>query len=304
MPAVHLLDIEKAVTEWAWNEYVDTENRKQKKLRKKEEKNKGMYVGVTIDWSDVKFHDETKWPRIDQEMFDENENKESGGSGEASSQLTGLKKDLSQNPDQGATHASILFHTKFTNNTEDDQDYTMKTEKTTTSTCSTEIENSWSKSWELGVTLKTPGEIFEANAGYSREVSLTKTEGETFEESLTWGVESQIKVKSQNIAEAQLVVNEKKYSGDFVVMTTISGMVYVSFTEIRDNNSIIKATGNEFYDIIKWYIDRERRKARVYEYVNFKDTDEGQYIEVTTKGKCKFRFGIKQEVVVHQTPIG
>ncbi len=39
----------------------------------------------------------------------------------------------------------------------------------------------------MSLNLKTPGEIFEANAGYSRELSLSNTSGETLEEELTWG---------------------------------------------------------------------------------------------------------------------
>lgn len=299
MPPVKFLDFEKAVKEWAWHEYADTENKKQKKLRGKEEKNPGMYVGMHIDWSEVKFTDDTRWPRLESINFDENENKAEGG--KVQENLDGLKADDSLRPDHGAIHASILFQTKFTNNTGDDQEYTMKTEKTTTSTCSTEIENGWTKTWEMGINLKTPCEVFEANAGYSREVSLSKTDGETFEESLSWGVESQIKVKSNHIAEAQLVVNEKKYSGDFVVTTVVQGMVYISFTDVRDNNSILKATGHEMVNIIKWFLDRERRKGRTYEFVQ--TDEENEIVTVTTKGRCKFRFGIKQEVVVHQKKI-
>jgi len=117
-------------------------------------------------------------------------------------------------PDVGYSHANILFQTKFVNNTKDPQEYTMRTEKTTRSSCSTSIETTFTN-------LKTPCEVFEASAGYSREQSLTNSDGETLEEELTWGVESLIKVKAEHVAEAQLVVDEKKYAGDFVIETTI-----------------------------------------------------------------------------------
>ena len=305
MPDKTIFDLKDAVEAWAWDEYVSTENRKQRRLRQKEEKNPNMYVGVNIDWSNVKFHDESQWPRLLEASFDDdaNKNKEkqplNGADSEEPTQAVTPVYDVRQRAQHGETHVSTLFNTKFTNSTDEDQEYTIKTEKTTRSECTTEIENSWSRSWEMGISLKTPCEIFEANAGYSREVSLTNTQGQTFEEELNWGVESLIKVKAKHVAEASLVVNEKKYSGDFLVESRIQGMVYITFTNHRDNNALIKATGEEIAAIVSWYILRQRRKSLSYPYVQV----DGDVVKISTKGSCNFRFGINQEVHVKQTPI-
>ena len=53
-------------------------------------------------------------------------------------------------------------------------------------------------------------QIFEANVGYKREFTLTSADGETFEEELTWGVDSEIGVKAGYVADASLVVDERK----------------------------------------------------------------------------------------------
>ena len=151
----------------------------------------------------------------------------------------------------------------------------------------------------MSLNLKTPGEIFEANAGYTRELTLTNNSGETIEEELTWGVESLIKVKAEHIAEAQLVVNEKKYNGDFVVITKIKGYVFVNFTNIKDNNSLVKATGHDLAEIVKEYIQMQRRIGEALDYVEVQDDT----VVIRTKGHCQFRFGIKQEVVVNQIPL-
>ncbi len=279
------IDIDQIVKDWAWREYDRTATRKQRRLREKEKKNASRYLNVVLDWSDVKFVDTTDWPKlaVEKPAADDNEN-------EASSQQAAA---------MGNAHANILFQTKFTNNTQDGQEYTLKTEKTTRSSCSTEIETSYTRGIQMSLNLKTPGEIFEANAGYSRELTLTNNSGETLEEELTWGVESLIKVKAQHIAEAQLVVNEKKYNGDFTVITRIKGEIFVNFTNIKDNNSLVKATSHDVAEIVKEFLQMQRRIGEGVEYVEV----QGDTVVIRTQGRCQFRFGIKQEVVVNQIPL-
>ena len=47
----------------------------------------------------------------------------------------------------------------------------------------------------MDVKLTTPCSILEANAGFSREMSLTNTRGETIDEELKWSVDSEIEVR-------------------------------------------------------------------------------------------------------------
>ena len=285
------IDIEQIVRDWAWREYDNTATKKQRRLKEKEQKKGSKYINVLIDWSDVKFHDGTHWPRVAEDKFDDDVivNNNDGVDVE----------DRAAPAELGKTHTNVLFQTKFTNNTKDDQEYTLKTQKTTRSTCTTEVETGFTKSMELSVKLCTPGEIMEANAGYHREMSLTNTEGETIEEELSWGVESQIKVKAQHVAEAQLVVKEKKYSGDFIITSKIRGYVYVTFNNIKDNNSLIKATGHDIADIVSQHADMERRKGRALEFLEIQNS----VVIIITRGKCHFRYGIRQEVNVDQKPL-
>ena len=282
-----VLNLDEAISTWAWREYDRTATKKQRQLREKEAKKKTKIIELHIDWSSVQFHDETHWAPLREEAITEKDKDDEN------------KNENTMKTDEGLSHCSTLFQTSFTNNTGDDQEYTLRTQKTTCSTATTEIESCLTKGVEMQVCLKSPGEIFEANAGYSRELSLSNAQGQTFEEVLEWGVESQIKVKKHHIAEASLVVNEKKYGGDFQIESHVWGMVYVTFTNLRDNNALVKATGHEITEIVKEYIEKENRKGVSFPFV--KATDER--VEVTTKGQCKFRYGIKQEVVVNQKPI-
>ena len=288
MAQPQVLDIEQAVTSWAWKLFMEEAPRKHRQLREKEKKKKSKYVDLIIDWSSVRFQDETTWSQLTEQPFpkeaedsDKNENKNK------------LKADSVM------SHSALLFNTCFTNNTEEDQSYTLKTEKTTCSTWSTEMESCMTKGVEMGITLKSPGEILEANTGYKREISLTNVYGETFEEELHWGVESEIKVRKGHIAEAYLKVTEKKYAGEFQVNSKISGEVSVKFINLRDNNSTLLVTSHEITDIVNDYIATKKKQNVNYPFVTVTD----DLVEIITKGSCKFRYGIKQEVVVNQTPI-
>ncbi len=294
-----LINLEDAVREWAWRCYDRTATWRQRWLRSKETRSPGNHISINIDWSDVTFRDETIWTRLDE---DEEEDSPLVQDGKETSPGKSLVQTVhaSEEPGSKRVPLSVLFQTKFTNNTGESQEYTMRTEKTTRSACMTEVESGYTKGFDLSVSLKTPCEVLEANAGFHREFSLTNTEGETFEEELSWGVESLIKVNPNHVAEAHLVVKEEKRAGDFVVETTIRGTVYVTFTNVKDNNSFLKASGGDIGDIVKQHMERERRKGRDLGFVTVTDDSD---IVITTKGTCRFRYGVKQEVKVDQKPL-
>ncbi len=290
MPTLRSLDLQKIVRDWAWLEYDATANWRQRRLREKQKKNPGRkYISVTIDWSDVTFRDITEWPHIEEESPESGAQKDANDSGHG---------EDSQMADFGKAQSSVLFQTKFTNNTLDGQEYTLKTEKTTRSSATTEIETSYTRGIEMSVNLKTPGEIFEANCGFTRELCLTNNESQSIEEELTWGVESLIKVKPEHIAFAQLVVNEKKYNGDFIVNSRISGYVTVEFRDVKGEVPAT-ITVHDIAEIVKEHLQMKKRIGEPIDYCEVKDGD----VVIKTKGKCNFRFGIRQEVVVNQVPL-
>lgn len=287
-------DLEEIVKNWAWKQYDRTATWRQKRLRRNEERSRGSYIGVHIDWSEVSFFDETHWGKIAQGTFDDLDS-----SSDSNENKSLDVEDATSRPDKVMSHANILFQTKFTNNTNDEQEYTMKTEKTTSSICTTEVESGYTKGYEMSVTLKTPCEVLEASAGFHREMSLNRIEGEEIEETLSWGVESQIRVKRGHIAEAQMVVNEKKVNGNFTVVTKMKGLVIVNFNNIRSKNSLIKSTAHDISEIVAEFLDMERRKGQPLDFV----TIDKNVVIMKTKGTCRFRFGVKQEVRVDQVPI-
>ena len=237
-----LIDLSEVVKKWAKSAYKDIENKKQKILRQKEEREKGKLIDVMIDWSALEFHDETKWEGLVDDTSDDGTD---GSGGAATSDVTTKKQPC------GAMKAVILFETKFTNNTTDPQEYTIRTEKTTRSSMVTTIDRGLKLGSEVGVKVTLPGDILELNAGFRDEFLLKNSKGDTFEEQLTWSLESKIVVQPQHEADARLLVNEKKQSGDFTIKSRVSGNVRVTFTSIKDNNSFIMSTSEDIVTILK-----------------------------------------------------
>jgi hypothetical protein len=304
-------NLEEVVRNWALSHFDGNATARQKKLREKEKKEPKRHLHLEIDWSETTFVDETLWSPL---TDDQDEQKLQNGTaqsqqnncitagGQATSNNTVRRPDVSM-PQSSQCRSNVLFHTTFTNNTDGAQEYTMKTEKTTRSSLTTSIEHGLTKGVEMGIKLSAPGEVFEANAGFKRETTLTKAEGETFEEELTWGVESQIHVDGHHVAEASLVVEERRQAGDFEVVTRIKGPVFFTFTAPSDNNSFVKSVGNSIADIVEKYLEIERKKGatKVFEFVKIEE-DTGTVV-VRTKGTCHFRYGIRQQIRVDQRTV-
>lgn len=290
------LNIEEAVKVWAHREYDKTATRYQRKLKQKEIKTKNKIIKLMIDWSGVRFESKTEWLGIE----DLSQQNTTESSGDTSVLQSLVPADTIGVISLNIPSTSVLFQTSFNNNTDCTQKYTMRTEKTTRNSMTTEMEKGVTKGIEMGLKLETPCEIFEANVGYKKEFSLNKLEGETFEEEVSWGVEAEIEVKPGHIANACLMIEEKKKAAKFMIRTRMSGMVYIDFNNIHDNNNVIKSTGHDIPSIVKEYVQLMARKGVDLSSVVSIESDES--IIATTLGKCDFRYGVKQEVVVHQKP--
>ena len=202
------IDIQALVEDWAWD-YFRRKTSDQRKIRKLLEKE---YISMELDWKRVKYVHEP--PCFEPQLV---------------------------KPGSGTPTSNVLFQTSFTNKTTKPQSYSFRTSRTTKSSCEVMIEDCFTQGCEMEVTMKTPCEIFEANVGFSREMELTKSEGQTIEEELTWEVDNSLEVLGRHRCEAKLVILEEEYNGSFTIKSTIKGRVRAVFTNIKDNNSFIKA---------------------------------------------------------------
>lgn len=62
----------------------------------------------------------------------------------------------------------------------------------------------------MGLKLKTPGEVLEANVGFHAELSVAHIGENTIEEELGWGVDSTIHVPALCETVAELVILEDR----------------------------------------------------------------------------------------------
>ena len=186
--------------------------------------------------------------------------------------------------------SQVVFKTHFSNSTEIEQEYSFKTERTTSSTCEVHVERAVTTGMEMNLALKTPCEVFEAHAGFKREVTLTKSQGDIIEECLTWVVDSVIKVPPRTKMTAELVIFEDEFEGVFSVRTDFSGKVHVSVTNQKDNNSFVKSIDGDLEQIVKRESDNGLKGFTV---------DRG-VVSYVTNGRCCFRYGIEQHVIITQ----
>ena len=124
---------------------------------------------------------------------------------------------------------------------------------------------------------------------------MTNIDEQTTEEEMTWGVDSEIEVEPRHRAEAKLIIYEEEYKGTFVVKTTISGRVRVIFYNRKDNNSFMRAIEGQM-DVI---VDEMMKKRRLPQDVIYID-GATKSVVCTTRGKCQFKYGLKQDVEVDQ----
>lgn len=96
----------------------------------------------------------------------------------------------------GVPKNHILFRSTFLNDTNREQEYNLKAERRTVSTCSFSIFEGYTTeqcaSLELEVPL--PKCVLEASTGFRKEYTLEQSKDKQIEEELTWSVESNIKV--------------------------------------------------------------------------------------------------------------
>lgn len=126
------------------------------------------------------------------------------------------------------------------------------------------------------------------NAGFSREVEVSRTEGEVIEKELVWTVDSNIKLPPQTKTLASLIINQQEFDGRFTVTTKFWGRMIVQIYNRKDNNNFVRSIEGNVEEIF--------RKVEGFHVEKKKVT----YI---SEGKCHFCFGVDQRVVLKQLPL-
>jgi len=261
-------DLNKIIADWAWQQYRETSTVKMSFARVLGN------VQLSIDLSDVIFTNVTKWPETDV-----NENK---------------KNEQSMKP-------VTVYETQYSNRSPNPQNHNLQVQKSTRSSCDVTIEKSYTHGFEVSLTL--PLEFVEFNASFSREETLTTTKSQSFEEEMSWNLDSQITVKEWHAADIKLVVQEKNYTLPYEITTTMAGKVKVTFGNKK--NQFLKKISGDINAIIVQHIrhKKEEMGENPYSYIEIGKENKREVITLLTKGKAAFKYGVKQIVDIFQTPI-
>ncbi|XP_045200137.1 uncharacterized protein LOC123554216 [Mercenaria mercenaria] len=114
-----------------------------------------------------------------------------------------------------------LFRTDFTNNTNKDQVYKLRTQRQTKAATAVAIQKGFTLKGNCNFKLKIPPEIghFGVSASADGYLRVCRPRGETFEDTFTWQVDSDVTVESNHVTNARLLVAEDELVADFEVRT-------------------------------------------------------------------------------------
>lgn len=248
----NVTDIEEIVKTWAWTSFNKTRGKGLQTLKYDE-------VRMDVNWSRVRFTP-SRPEYSDAKMVDQ-------------------------------PNSKVVFTSTFENNTDSEQEHSFTTERTTVCTSTTSISKGYTQGFNLELKIGLPDEVASATAGFGRETSVESTEETTKEQSITWAVDSSIKVPAKHKTIARMVVKEKEFNGKFKLNVRVRGMVIVTFTNLRDNNSFIHSTEGDISQIL----------ANAKGYSGYRI--EGKTAIFDIEGHSKFRFGVEQRVKLDQEPL-
>ena len=248
----NVTDIEEIVKTWAWTAFLKTRGKDLQKLKFDD-------VVMEVNWSRVRFVPSAP-DYSDKNMVDQ-------------------------------PNSKIVFSSKFENNTDSDQEHSFTTERTTVCTSTTCISKGYTQGFNLELKIALPEEVASATAGFGREVNTETAEEHTKETSITWAVDSSIKVRPKHRTTATMVVREKVFTGKFRMTVQVRGMVLVTFKNLRENNNFIHSTEGDISQILQ-----EAKGRTGY-------TIEGRTVIWDVEGTTQFRFGVEQQIKIHEEPL-
>ncbi|KAJ8310596.1 hypothetical protein KUTeg_012461 [Tegillarca granosa] len=134
-----------------------------------------------------------------------------------------------------------LFSTDYKNNTSKEQLYNLKTQRQTLATTYISFQRGFTVNNEANFKLEIPEYIGHCGVTASADghLRVTKWQGETFHEYLTWQVDSDITVDPFHVTNVKLVVTEDEFVADFEVKSTLlmpTGEAPIIVKRKRDNH--------------------------------------------------------------------
>ncbi|XP_071123358.1 uncharacterized protein [Mytilus edulis] len=190
--------------------------------------------------------------------------------------------------------SNILFESVFKNNSNKEQHHSLKTEQQTTGTCTSSITKGYTTGFNVGLTLSAPANIAGTTCGFSKGFSVENTLVNEDKRTMTWSAEGVLLVEKQSMLTAKLQITEKQSSYTFTTKVSVKGEVIVKFYERKNNRYLM-----EYRAPIRTILVQKKdmftdAKGEIF----VEDIDGTAYVKV--EGKCIFKYGIKQEIIINQ----
>ncbi|CAF1500997.1 unnamed protein product [Rotaria sp. Silwood1] len=193
--------------------------------------------------------------------------------------------------------SQILFRTHFSNNTESEQEYSLRAERSTITTLNFTFMRGFTKEKEGCVTLKLPNEVLEVGGGLRHEQRVDYGKDSTFETQMTWSADSAIRVAPHSKANAELCITEEEYSADFSVEVRFSGRISAMISTRNNTGGYYKYMEGDLATI---FAELSRTGGIGGSSGQFEIHEQTQTVRTVMTGKCAFRYGIEQHVNVEQ----
>lgn len=200
---------------------------------------------------------------------------------------------------QGTLRNQTLFKTYFKNNTDTEQEYSFRTERKTRQSCSFSFVKGFSREKEGVISFKLPDDILEVGGGLRSEQSVEMGKDETKEEEVTWGVDSQIKVRPHSKCNAELILNELEMVRNFKVEMLLKGRLTVVLTTKKDE-TFVKSFSGDITQILHMANDKLWMPMDSSSSVKFMKINGMETAVMEFSGKCQFRLGVEQHVNLNE----
>jgi hypothetical protein len=223
---------------------------------------------------------------------------------EQSSSLHEFKLTRKQDSnDKIQSRKMCLFKTEFTNTTGSAQSYTFRTERQTKSTVRTSVQVGFSLGGSLNVPLGVPSvpapgvEPLGMTGGLTSTLSIQHTDEQTFEEALTWSVDSAVEVKAGHRTTASLIIEEEKASARFVVRHVLRPKEMTIPVYLVD-----RGAGGRYIRSFDWPSEHLYSLVSEHAKMRVNRLGSGPGIEVFTEGSCDVCYGAKQIIKIREEP--
>ncbi|CAF4126980.1 unnamed protein product [Rotaria socialis] len=193
--------------------------------------------------------------------------------------------------------SQILFRTHFSNNTESEQEYSLRAERSTTTTLNFSFTRGFTKEKEGCISLKLPNEVLEVGGGLRHEQRIDYGKDSTLETQMTWSADSAIRVAPHSKANAELSITEEEYASDFSVEVRFSGRISAMISTRNNIGGYYKYMEGDLATI---FSDAIRSSSIGACSGQFEVHEPTQTVRTVMTGQCAFRYGIEQHVHVEQ----